>query len=369
MPQLTEEQTKAKDYILNFLQSDEPCMILQGYAGTGKTYLINQVQQEYQQLMDLLKYINNQPKLKWVFTALTHKAKYALQQTTQQQVTTLYNYLNLKVSENRLIPKGFPLEDVILVVDECSYIDRELTYYLQKYQEKNPNSKIIYMGDKYQLPPIGHYSSPIFGLNYPTIELTQSVRQTNAPYIAEVCNDLRQAIDKGEMITLKPKDNIHYLERQDFKKQFLANAETNNIKFLAFTNKKVIQYNQMCMQTYLGRKHHEIGDNVIINEYVHNLPKDTELEITEIIDNGKHYLYRFKEYPHYLQVKKGSETLLRKSYALTIHKAQGQTYEDVYIDLSDLRHLYKRDTTTTARLLYVAFSRAKNNIYLTGDIA
>lgn len=47
------------------------------------------------------------------------------------------------------------------------------------------------------------------------------------------------------------------------------------------------------------------------------------------------------------------------SYALTVHKSQGSTYNVVFIDVADLRTSKDRD-----KLLYTAFSRAKNKVYL-----
>ena len=56
---------------------------------------------------------------------------------------------------------------------------------------------------------------------------------------------------------------------------------------------------------------------------------------------------------------------LRKPYAQTIHKSQGSTYKDVLIYLDDLKQCEtKKDRN---RLLYVAFSRATNKVYYTGD--
>lgn len=370
MLNLTQEQTKAKDYILDFLETDKPCMILQGFAGTGKTTILKQVYDEYQQMKDLEELITKTKRHQWQFTALTHKAVRALMSSVNLGSETIYSYLKLHIQNNQLHGTlRHYNQNHIVVVDECSYIDTKLFSYIQHYLQQNPKSKIIFVGDKYQLPPIGHTISPIYQQNYPMVELTQSVRQQNSPYIAEVCELLRQTIDTGEMIAFKPKDNIHYLERKEFKKQFLENAENKNVKFLSFTNAKALLYTKMCMGKYLGRKWHEIGDLVILNKYDPNIPKDIELKIKDILTSNTGKYYTFEDYTPSLWVANDDTQTLTKSYASTIHKAQGQTYDDIYIDLSDLRHIYQRDVIFTARLLYVAFSRAKNNIYLTGDIA
>jgi ATP-dependent exoDNAse (exonuclease V) alpha subunit len=57
---------------------------------------------------------------------------------------------------------------------------------------------------------------------------------------------------------------------------------------------------------------------------------------------------------------------LRGAYAQTINKAQGSTYDRVYIDLDDVSGC--RNKNQLARMLYVGVSRAKYQVFLTGDL-
>ena len=59
---------------------------------------------------------------------------------------------------------------------------------------------------------------------------------------------------------------------------------------------------------------------------------------------------------------------VRHAYACTIHKSQGSTFKKVYIDLHDMSFIYNRDRELFKRLLYVAVSRAKEQVVFTGDI-
>ena len=75
----------------------------------------------------------------------------------------------------------------------------------------------------------------------------------------------------------------------------------------------------------------------------------------------KRILERKKKWGQYFDFK--NHVLdIRDIYASTVHSAQGSTYNNVYIDLKDLFICTKKEEL--ARLLYVAVSRAKNNIYL-----
>ena len=55
-------------------------------------------------------------------------------------------------------------------------------------------------------------------------------------------------------------------------------------------------------------------------------------------------------------------TEVKYHYSSTIHKLQGSTLKDIYVDLDEIDR-YRSNDDFIYRLLYVAISRAKNNIY------
>ena len=76
MTTLNLEQTVAQKRLMDFLcNSDENQIILQGFAGTGKSFLINQLYKSYKFAVDL-DLTEHRP---WVFLATTHKACEVLQ--------------------------------------------------------------------------------------------------------------------------------------------------------------------------------------------------------------------------------------------------------------------------------------------------
>ena len=56
---------------------------------------------------------------------------------------------------------------------------------------------------------------------------------------------------------------------------------------------------------------------------------------------------------------------LRAAYACTVNKSQGSTFDKVFIDIDDIARCNNGEQI--ARLMYVAVSRARNTVYLTGD--
>ena len=57
---------------------------------------------------------------------------------------------------------------------------------------------------------------------------------------------------------------------------------------------------------------------------------------------------------------------LRAQHACTIDKSQGSTYAQVFIDLDDIAKC--NISSQVARMCYVAVSRARHKVYLTGDL-
>ena len=56
---------------------------------------------------------------------------------------------------------------------------------------------------------------------------------------------------------------------------------------------------------------------------------------------------------------------IRPAYAVTVHKSQGSTFDTVFIDLDDI--CKNKKGHEVARLLYVAMTRPKNKVYITGS--
>ena len=53
---------------------------------------------------------------------------------------------------------------------------------------------------------------------------------------------------------------------------------------------------------------------------------------------------------------------IKYSFASTLHKLQGSTYESVFFDMRDLHNFYKRDQDMVLRLIYVAITRASTEV-------
>lgn len=409
-PQLTPSQQDACQKLVDFILSDEHCIILQGHAGTGKTTIINEVVERSKQVCKLLDSLDGEAtEPVFYFTAMTHKAKHALQERTFYTVNTFHSLFKIIPNNpNRMEQKAFnPRLKHIIIVDECSYIGYdELTVILQCLAN-SPTAKFIFLGDNLQLTPVGINHCPIFNQDYPVIELTEVIRQQNSPSIASACENFRHAITTGTLGRLSTDtDQLVLLDKKAWDKAMVNAFKTDKqVKVIRFTNHQVKTTNHKLFKHFNKRKHLQEGDVVINNTYykrvltpwsyfssIDTILADTELCIKDIYETAHSSEYGDYDVYHITveNLSTGKEHIitaplpngvnpttkegrllfadLRPAYACTVHKSQGSTYDEVFINLNDFKNIYKKDPKTAYRLLYVAFSRARSKIYLTGDI-
>ncbi len=417
---LNQEQKEASDAFFEFLFSQDKEFIISGSAGVGKTFLmshfIDNIMPQYHQmckLMDIKPDYNDV-----VMTATTNKAAEVLQESTKRPTQTIHSFMNLKVTENYNTGKTnlqkttawYIHTNKIIFIDECSMIDSDL---YKLINEGTHGCKIIYVGDHNQLAPVFEDISPIYKTGLPMYELTQQMRNAGQPALMALCAQLREQVETGVFKPIKIVPGVIDLlsgqEMQDeINSQFLY--QTLDKRILAYTNKRVIQYNDhvrairqlpdslttgelVVNNSAIKIKSRmipvECGIEIISNKgpSIHIIENDVKLNI-DIIDfktslgeyftdvsvptDRSHFNALVKYYANQknwdrMFYLKNNFPDLRARDAATVHKAQGSTYESVFIDLDNISTC--NFTDQVARMLYVAFSRAKNHVYLYGELA
>ena len=168
-------QREAIDLLTEFLGSDKKEFLLQGKGGTGKTTIIKKILEEARK-----------QKLGVLGVAPTHKAKKILGKSLGTVKTvTLASALAIKLDEStgNFVPddfarsnKKFPLKGKdLIIIDESYMISDKLLEELRSLADSK--TKIIFMGDRAQLPPVGQEAdSKVFGVGN-GYELTEKMRQ------------------------------------------------------------------------------------------------------------------------------------------------------------------------------------------------
>ena len=224
---LTGDQKNALERLSNFMNSNERVFILQGYAGSGKTTL----------LKGFVEYLQSEKK-KYQLMAPTGRAAKVINQKTGFVATTIHKGIysfealqEIKYDENESgvsylyhykIRNNPEVHDSVLIVDEASMLSdvmsqgeffrfgsghllRDLMDY-SSIQIPTTTSKIIFIGDPAQLPPIGMNFSPALDTKYlkekyhvsvSQVEMKEVKRQDANNGILTAATKIRRCLTSG----------------------------------------------------------------------------------------------------------------------------------------------------------------------------
>lgn len=204
---LTSSQRSALEKLETFLSSDAKAFMLKGYAGSGKTTI----------LKGLCEFLESEEKHYYLMAPTGRAAKVIRERTGKEAYTihkSIYSFEELAEDRNKesfcyyfKIKNNIDASGKIFIVDEASMISDAksegeffrfgtghllsdlLTF--MRISSPNVNSKIIFIGDPCQLPPVGNNSSKAFDPIYLQSKFSVSVMET------EMKEVLRQEGESG----------------------------------------------------------------------------------------------------------------------------------------------------------------------------
>lgn len=273
---LTKSQTTVLGKMIDWADTDsnkDIVFTLTGFAGVGKTTLVESF------LKEIIKKYSYYTKSNVCVTAPTHKAKKIIAKKTGFRGKTAQALLGLRPNvELEKFNVNLPIFAVlgdeqiqdynIIVVDECSMMNRALDV-LMRNRAKFWHTKILYVGDQYQLPPVGEKLSTTFTHVNNIEHLTEIVRQEKGnpllELIGKVRNDIINGTNKAHTLLMKPLKDINdkgqgynitnnVKDVQDVISDIYRDSveyETNKeyIKFIAWTNPNVKEWNEYIRNT------------------------------------------------------------------------------------------------------------------------
>lgn len=422
---LNEGQKAAADSFMDFMFSDETEMRIVGPGGVGKTALVNHLSidgllqaNKTAELLTAGSYVPFYP----IVCATTNKAVSVLQeQFPIKKLQTVHKVFGLRVkidyrSGNQVLSRtnrNHSVNGAVVFIDEASMISQKLYDLLKMIAV---DCKFVFIGDPAQLTAVKSKSSHVLTKAIREVELAEPVR-TNKQDLQELWDSYRDNVFDHSKNILLPQDthNINWIPRNEMYRhaaQSIQNGE--HVRIVSYTNNQVIKGNTE-VRRELGLPKNIVSGDVVINSNYYCAAKvvaasnnlsisvDAPIKVHDVLDtktvefadgikidtvsmrvqychdpstvisvSTDHRQYRNalkalaakKEWLDYFTAKEKIADL-RYDYSSTVHKAQGQTFDAVYIDLKDI------DTCTTEdgirRLLYVAVSRARHKVYLIGD--
>jgi len=232
----TQGQAELINLLCSFITSDahNPVFILKGYAGTGKTTIVGS-------LVKALPSIQHKTTL----LAPTGRASKVLGNYSGRQAYTIHKKI-YRSSNDDFTGARFSLQannynNMLFIVDEASMISdlqsgesslqNSLLQDLLTYVFMGDNCKLLFIGDKAQLPPVGlslshaldlAYLKKNFSLTIAEYELTEVMRQNKGSAILENATYIRN------LLLSKPEKEIGLMEQFDLSELKLTIA--NEVK-------------------------------------------------------------------------------------------------------------------------------------------
>ena len=355
-----------KDAILQSLKNN--FLVITGGPGTGKTTVIYGI---YRALK------KDNPKIKIKLLAPTGRASKRLSELTLEEASTIHRFLEWNKDSNTFSLNEHNKSDTnIIIVDEFSMVNNSL--FASLLRALKPDTKIILVGDKDQLPSVGSGNllfdiiSSIDNVVY-LKELYRQAKESSIVKLAYAVNlDKELETESDDELIIKEEGDIldslkeialnhvkdDYKEFQVLVPLYKGSHGINNINKVLqeVFNKKDILKNEKIINDVIYREKDKViqlvnmPDNNVFNGDIGIIEKITDKEILVDFDSNK--------------VKYTSSTYnsFALAYAISIHKSQGSEFKTCIIPLSTSYSimLYRK-------LYYTAITRAKKKLYLIGN--
>jgi exodeoxyribonuclease V len=270
----TEGQQGALSRLANFLSKSGSgdTYLLKGYAGTGKTTIIAAL------VKALPKF-----RMKVVLLAPTGRAAKVMAQYSGKQAFTIHR----KIYRHRMNDGAWLSwalapnmhRDTLFIVDEASMIydrssqgdffqtEQNLLQDLIRYVASGNQCRLLLVGDKAQLPPVGQAESPALDISLLSryyrlraghFELTEVVRQEKQSGILLNATALRKVIDAGEKdFQFRETDDLIRIDAIDLPELLATSYSQSGVDdtiVICRSNRSANQYNRQIRYAGLFRE-------------------------------------------------------------------------------------------------------------------
>lgn len=378
--QLTKKQEEGLRTTLERYKNHEPWTCIAGYAGVGKSTLVNFI----------IQALELDPAEEVAYIAYTGKAALVLKQKGCPNAMTAHKLLYKSYRQKNGIfvhkPKRFLDKDYkIIVVDEVSMLPAEMWELLLSHR-----IHVLALGDPFQLPPIGQDNGI---LQKPHIFLDEIMRQAKESEIIRLTMDIREGkplqLYQGEEVRIySQKDmcngmlewadqilcgkNVTRRSINKLRRQQLFGVEDNTPitgdKIICLQNNYDIlsQNDEVLINGLIGTiEQPYIWDNAILRKDTivanfsieNDIFLDVEMDLNMFL-NGVSSIDKkdYRKLPKDFQLME-----FDYGYAVTYWKAQGSEWDKVLVLEEDWP---KVSTESHRKALYTAATRAKKKLVI-----
>lgn len=404
MIQLNEMQSTALEDLKIFIENDDmDVFILRGSAGTGKTTLIAKFAQYLEEI-----------KITYALLAPTGRAsrilgaKVAQIASIKPESSTIHRMIYrldiIMSNDNEVLSENdpalrfyYPLNTDestvdLFIVDESSMIgDKEnegdfiqfgssrllkdiLDFCrIARFKRKNDHTtKIIFVGDMAQLPPVGENFSPAlskeylfneYGIKATTFDLTQVMRQSSESTILTQASNIRNAINTNKFNDFKIEVNnqdIYSLNYEQALSWIVDNITKNKPSVaVVYSNEKALEYNNGVREKLYGNINTpiQIADLLLVNKNstLHQLSNGDLVKVLAVNSETESRSINLKAKDKQGVVSNKIINLLFRHIAAAYRSVSGDIQTDCFILENLLTSKNRELSALETRALYVDF--------------
>ncbi len=390
-----------------FMCSDRQHFVLSGQAGVGKTTCIK----------TFIK--NNDKKFDIAVTTPTNKSLKVIKESigdANVMFKTIYSLLGLRMEPNgevkELVDSGL-VKDAgqydLIIIDEASMLSEAVLDHLEQ-KTIFTGTKILFIGDNQQLPPVGETVSVIWKQFPVDFTLNKVERHDNSilTFVQSIRGNQNPVFESSG-----PEVFIHTDE--SFEQHLIKAAKQGKFhagiaKAIAWRNMTVELLNNIIRQEYHMTKSDDPfvkydrivvmapiasdmpstpnlantdDEGIVMNITVDRHPKyqnfkiwklDVRMETgddiiirlihethKELLDNQLKEYAAKKMWKHFWNLKDAFHQI-KHGYALTAHRSQGSSYPEIYVEVGDI--MGNKNINDRMKCLYVACSRASKQLHI-----
>lgn len=358
--------------------------IITGGPGTGKTTIIKGIIRLY----SIYKKISYEAVTREVcLLAPTGRASKRMSETCGIGASTIHRFLKWdKESNTFAVNELNKVHYNIFIIDETSMLDNHLLSSF--FKGIDLNTKIIFVGDEYQLPSVGPglILSDMISAGVPHIKLETIYRQSENSYIPMLAKDIKDVNITDDYLDKKDDYNFISCDSRDIKNVLIQIIEKMQEKKMDLSNLQVlapmykgengIDNLNIILQELINPKDdkkdeikvgpitYRVGDKILnlVNDIDNNIYNGDIGYIKSIDINSKKEPIIVDYYNNEVSYKRENFNQITHAYAISIHKSQGSEFMHVIMPITNgySRMLYNK-------LLYTGVSRAKKSLVLLGD--
>lgn len=375
---LANEQRQAIKTLL-----EESVLVINGNPGTGKTTVVKAI-------VDIYKELHKDAIIQ--LCAPTGRASKRLEEVTGCPASTIHRMIGYVQGEQPLYNKENKLECDLVIVDEFSMADLEITYLLL---EALPNhAKLLLIGDTDQLPSVGvgNVLHDLVASGIPTIRLTEIFRQAKESQIILNAHRINNGIP---LLIDEAKNDFYFIHQSDINivQELIAKSVLRFLDLgyliddilvlspvhkgtvgVAILNEELREilnpHKQNKKEIKIGNRIFREGDKVLqtVNDpkkEVFNGEMGIIRSITKEYNKNDQYvdvvICEFDD--KLIKYYRNDMLELELGYAITVHKSQGSEAKVVIMPVVN-----EHSKMLTRNLCYTGITRAREKVVLIGTI-